>query len=166
MKRLAALALALLLSGCAGALSGGLGGIAGQIPGQAAGLFGIPAATISQQMISEIAGLQGVAAQFQMLRAQLDGNLPIMPTPPIINPMPTPVTPAPGTPVTPMPQPPVVVNPPPVVVNPPGGPVVTPNARASRRHAAATLTPPSDLRALFGPDGHLKPSVMMQTTGL
>jgi hypothetical protein len=165
---LAALALALLLSGCAGALSGGIGGVSSQVPGTAAGLFGIPAATISQQMISEIAGLQGVAAQFQMLRAQLDGNLPIMPTPPIINPTPTPVAPTPGPPVV------INPNPPPVVINPPGGPIVTPNAfHAPRRRvvpqvtrAGGTLTPPSDLRSLFGPDGHLLPSAMVQTTGL
>jgi len=85
MKRLAALALALLLSGCgAQALIGGLGSGGSQISGAAAGLFGIPAATISQQMTAEIAGIQTVAGSLQMLKAQLDGvpvSLPPLPLP-------------------------------------------------------------------------------------
>jgi len=105
------------LAGCAGSGSI-LAGAAANPSGTAAGLFGIPAATVSTQLTQELVGIQAVAAQLQLLKAQLDGNLPIVQTPPIVSPIPTPVTPVP---------PPVVVVPPTPIPSP-DGPIVTPNS--------------------------------------
>ena len=91
------------LCGCAA--TGGISALqgAGQIPATAAGLFGVPAETVSIQVGAEIGQITTIAAQLQMLRAQLDGTLPVLAVPPIINPSPTPVV---GTPITPtMPAP-------------------------------------------------------------
>lgn len=71
-------ALILELSGCAG--SAGLLSNPGALSGEAAGLFGVPAATVSTQMQAEIMQISQVAQQLQMLRAQLNGT-PVMPPP-------------------------------------------------------------------------------------
>jgi len=97
---LAALTAPLLLAGCAGLAAVN----PGQLSGAAAGLFGIPAATVSAQVVQELVELQAVAAQLQMLKAQLDGTsvmLPPIPTPVVVNSSPTPVTPVPPPPVPP-----------------------------------------------------------------
>jgi len=71
---------ALSLGGCAA--GGSLLSAAAQptqISGAAAGLFGVPAATTAQQISAEIVELSAVAAQLQMLKAQLDGSGPVLP---------------------------------------------------------------------------------------
>jgi len=107
MRKLAAWALALLLSGCAGTV-GLLGNpqLPGTVSTAASGFFGIPAATVSSQMSAEISQIQALASQLQMLKAQLDGTPVSLPTLPV-----APVSPAP--PVT-VPMTPVVVNPAPI----------------------------------------------------
>jgi len=68
----------------------------------AAGVFGIPAATVAAQTAAEISQIGAIAAQLQMLKAQLDGTpLPVLPPLPPVTPPPTP-TPAP-TPSGPLP---------------------------------------------------------------
>src|SRR6266567_2983075 len=93
-------ALTLMIGGCTG-----LAAInPGQISGAASGLFGIPAATVSAQVVQELVEIQALAAQLQMLKAQLDGApvvLPSIPSPVVVNPSPTPVTPVPPPPVLP-----------------------------------------------------------------
>ncbi len=91
---------ALALNGCAGLATIN----PGQISGAAASLFGIPAATVSAQVVQELVEIQALAAQLQMLKAQLDGTpvmLPPIPTPVVVNSSPTPVTPVPPPPVPP-----------------------------------------------------------------
>src|SRR6266568_7463803 len=73
----------------------------GQVSSAAAGLFGIPAATVSAQVVQELVEIQALAAQLQMLKAQLDGApvmLPPIPSPVVVNSSPTPVTPVPPPP--------------------------------------------------------------------
>ena len=88
------------LTGCAG-----LAAInPSQLSGAAAALFGIPAATVSTQVVQELVEIQAIAAQLQMLKAQLDGTpvaLPSIPSPVVVNPSPTPVTPVPPPPIIP-----------------------------------------------------------------
>src|SRR6266567_8032290 len=100
MRVIAAVCVLPALVGCAG-----LAAInPGQISGAAAGLFGIPAATVSTQVVQELVEIQALAAQLQMLKAQLDGApvmLPSIPSPVVVNPSPTPVTPVPPPPVLP-----------------------------------------------------------------
>ncbi len=88
------------LTGCAG-----LAAInPSQLSGAAAALFGIPAATVSTQVVQELVEIQAIAAQLQMLKAQLDGTpvaLPSIPSPVVVNPSPTPVTPVPPPPPQP-----------------------------------------------------------------
>ena len=129
MKILAIPVILLGLNGCAAGLSTfGGGDPTGQISGKAAGLFGIPAATVAAQLTAELQQIRALAQGFQMLRAQLDGApivSPPLPQPPIV--------------IMPPTQPPVVVppppiQPPPVVVVPPNGPslpgpIVSPTAR-------------------------------------
>src|SRR6266566_5204042 len=105
--RYLAVAGALALTSCAGAATGILGD-AGALSGKAATIFGLPAATIAKQMTMELVEIQGVAAALQMLKAQLDGQLPVIQNPPMVPPIvPTPVpTPDPG-PITTVPPPPV-----------------------------------------------------------
>jgi hypothetical protein len=124
------LTMPLALAGC------GLGGVAqlgqgGSVSGTAAGLFGIPAATVSSQVVTEIGQLQSIAAQLQMLKAQLDGTPVVLPTIPPVVTVPAPTAPAPTTS-------PVVVTPPPVTppTTFPGQPV-TPSAR----HRRVTISP-------------------------
>src|SRR6266700_3367303 len=115
---------ALALNGCAGLATIN----PGQLSGAAAGLFGIPAATVSAQVVQELVEIQSIAAQLQMLKAQLNGTpvmLPPIPSPVVVNPAPTPVTPVP---------PPVVVTPAPAPTLP--GPVVTPSLRPQKRRGA------------------------------
>jgi hypothetical protein len=110
IKRFAALAL-LTGSLCGCAAAGGLLQNPGSISGTAAGLFGIPAATVASQVTAEIGEIQTVATSLQMLRAQLNGTpivVPPLPVPPVV------VTPTPVPTPTPTPT--------------PGGPIVTPNA--------------------------------------
>src|SRR6266702_7532523 len=88
---------AFALSGCAGLATVN----PGQVSSAAAGLFGIPAATVSTQVVQELVEIQALAAQLQMLKAQLDGApvmLPSIPAPVVVNPSPTPVTPVPPPP--------------------------------------------------------------------
>src|SRR6266702_5657914 len=76
---------AFALSGCAGLATVN----PGQVSSAAAGLFGIPAATVSAQVVQELVEIQAVAAQLQMLKAQLDGTpvaLPSIPSPVVVNP--------------------------------------------------------------------------------
>jgi hypothetical protein len=119
-RRFAVLAL-LPLAGCAGAgslLPAGAGSLLqnpSSISGTAAGLFGLPAATVASQVTAEITEIQAVATSLQMLRAQLNGApimVPALPVPPVVV----------GTTVTP-PAPVPVPTPTPG----PGGPIVTPN---------------------------------------
>jgi hypothetical protein len=124
------LTMPMVLAGC------GLGGVAqlgqgGSVSGTAAGLFGIPAATVSSQVVNEIGQLQSIAAQLQMLKAQLDGTPVVLPTIPPVVAVPAPSQPAPTTPpvvVTPLPTPPPTSFP---------GPPVTPSAR----HRRASVSP-------------------------
>jgi hypothetical protein len=81
MRKILWAALPLALAGCAaqGALSAAGGG--GGIGGEAAGLFGIPAATVATQVGAEIGQIASITAQLQMLKAQLDGTpMPTLPT--------------------------------------------------------------------------------------
>jgi len=95
--RLMPFLLPVALSACAGAIGpGALQNLQnpGQISGTAAGLFGIPAATVAEQLSAELSQIQMVAAQLQMLKAQLDGNLPVIPVPPpVVIPTPMPSIP-------------------------------------------------------------------------
>ncbi len=121
---LAALTAPLLLAGCAGLAAVN----PGQLSGAASGLFGIPAATVSAQVVQELVEIQSIAAQLQMLKAQLNGTpvvLPTIPSPVVVNPSPTPVTPVP---------PPVGATPAPAPTLP--GPVVTPSLRPQKRRGA------------------------------
>lgn len=106
----------LFISGCAA--QGILGGSPSGISSTAAGLFGIPAAAVYQQIMVEI-------QQIQMLKAQLDGTpLPAIPaasptTVPTTLPMTVPVVPSgSGTTGTVTPGP-IVVTQPPLIAPPP-----------------------------------------------
>lgn len=123
MAKTAIATLLLLLSGCAGTI--GLAQNPSQFSGTAAGLFGLPAATVAEQLSAELSQIQMIAAQLQMLKAQLDGSLPIIQTPPIVSPQPTPTMPSPS-PSTGMPSS--------VPSTFPSSPAVTPNVVAPRRH--------------------------------
>jgi hypothetical protein len=118
IKRFVALGLLFALSGCAGQLAGGLlqNPNPSQLSGAAAGVFGIPAATVASQVTAEITEIQAVAASLQMLRAQLDG-IPVT-LPPL----------APGPPVA----------------TPPGGPIVTPNLRHRQSRRQQEGWPPQN----------------------
>jgi hypothetical protein len=132
IKRFAALGLLFALSGCAGA-AGLLQNPSG-LSGTAAGVFGIPAATVASQVTAEITEIQAVAASLQMLRAQLDGVPVTLPPLTPLQPTPTP---------TPTPPPvPVVVPPPAPVITPPGGPIVTPNLRHKQSRRQQEGWPP------------------------
>ena len=86
----------LLLSGCGLQAIGGIQ--PGGISGTAAGLFGIPSATISAQMVQEMSDVATVVTAAQMLKMRLDGApLPALPAP-APTPVPTP-TPTPGGPI-------------------------------------------------------------------
>jgi hypothetical protein len=91
--------LPLMLGGCTGLASVQ----PSTVSSTAAGVFGIPAATVAAQTAAEISQIGAIAAQLQMLKAQLDGTpLPVLPA---IAPVTTaPVTPAPMP--TPTPTPP------------------------------------------------------------
>ena len=80
-KIIVAIAMMLALNGCAAGLSALQ---SGGLSGTAAGLFGIPAATVATQLTAEIVEIQAVAMQLQMLRAQLNG------TPIVVPPLPAP----------------------------------------------------------------------------
>jgi hypothetical protein len=75
-----------------------------QISGTAAGLLGIPSATAAAQTSADISQISAVAAQLQMLKAQLDGTpLPVLPpitptSPPVLLPTPSPTPPPTTTP--------------------------------------------------------------------
>src|SRR6266566_6906001 len=100
MRLLLAIILPLWLSCCAGLATIN----PGQVSGAAASIFGIPAATVSAQVVQELVEIQALAAQLQMLKAQLDGApvvLPSIPSPVVVNSSPTPVTPVPPPPVPP-----------------------------------------------------------------
>jgi len=100
MRLLLAIILPLLLSCCAVLATIN----PGQVSGEAASIFGIPAATVSAQVLQELVEIQALAAQLQMLKAQLDGApvvLPSIPSPVVVNPSPTPVTPVPPPPIIP-----------------------------------------------------------------
>jgi hypothetical protein len=132
--RLAALGLLFALSGCAAA--GGLLQNPSGLSGTAAGIFGIPAATVASQMTQEIGQIQSLAASLQMLRAQLDGIPVTLP----------PLTPLQPTPTTTPPPPVAVVTPPPAppTLTPPGGPIVTPNLRHRQSRRQQEGWPPQN----------------------
>jgi hypothetical protein len=136
-RRFAALGLLFALSGCPafGPAAGLLQNPSG-LSGTAAGVFGIPAATVASQVTAEITEIQAVAASLQMLRAQLDG-VPV--TLPPLTPIPAAPAPAAGSP-----PPAPVVTPPstPPTLTPPGGPIVTPNLRHKQSRRQQEGWPP------------------------
>lgn len=110
------LAAPLLLGGCA--VTGALGAAQPSgISGTAAGLFGIPAATVASQLSAEVTQIGAVAMQIQMLKAQLDGvqlpTLPAVPTLPTGMGTTVPLVPS-GTPTGTITPGPVVVTPAPI----------------------------------------------------
>jgi hypothetical protein len=125
-RRFAALGLLFALSGCAGQLAGGLLQNPSQLSGAAAGVFGLPAATVASQVSAEITEITAIAASLQMLRAQLDGiPVTLPPLPPVTG---TTITPTPSPTPTPTPMPPPTLTPP-TPPAPSSGPIVTPNSR-------------------------------------
>lgn len=69
----------LALGGCAATAALG-SAQPSSIAGTAAGLFGIPAATVASQLSAEVNQIAAVAMQLQMLKAQLDGvPMPVLP---------------------------------------------------------------------------------------
>jgi hypothetical protein len=171
IKRFASLALLFALSGCAGA-AGLLQNPSG-LSGTAAGVFGIPAATVASQVTAEITEIQAVAASLQMLRAQLDGVPVTLPPLPPVQPTPAP-TPTPPVAVTVPPPAPVITPPPGSTLTPPGGPIVTPNSRhrQSRRQQEGWPPPTATVSNLaqskfdwFGPTAKIPSTFRFDAQG-